>query len=191
MFAYLLIQQPHRTGLDSQSAFSIVQFLRKLANVGQAILVTIHQPSASLFYEFDTLLLLAAGGKTVYNGPIGFQAADFRTYFAREGAPCPESDNPAEHMIDVVSGPLSVERDWYQVWLNSPENSTFMQQLDDIEQDARSKPIAYQDDGQEFAAPLWEQCKIVLRRNQLSLYRDTDYMNNKFILHIVSALFNG
>lgn len=168
-----------------------MKFLRKLADVGQAILVTIHQPSASLFYEFDTLLLLAAGGKTVYNGPIGFQAADIRAYFAREGAPCPESDNPAEHMIDVVSGPLSLERDWNQVWLNSPENATFLQQLNDIEQDARSKPVAYHDDGQEFAMPLWQQCKIVLRRNSLSLYRDTDYVNNKLILHIVSALFNG
>lgn len=94
-------------------------------------------------------------------------------------------------MIDVVSGPLSVERDWNQVWLNSPENATFMQQLNDIEQDAQSKPVAYHDDGQEFAMPLWQQCKIVLRRNRLSLYRDTDYVNNKFILHIVSALFNG
>jgi ABC-type multidrug transport system ATPase subunit len=77
-------------GLDSQSAFSIVRFLRKLADVGQAILVTIHQPSASLFYQFDTLLLLAKGGKTVYNGEIGKEAGTIKAYFAREGAPCPE-----------------------------------------------------------------------------------------------------
>jgi ATP-binding cassette subfamily G (WHITE) protein 2 (SNQ2) len=182
---------PYLIGLDSQSAFSIVKFLRKLADVGQAVLVTIHQPSASLFYEFDTLLLLAAGGKTVYNGPIGYQAADIRAYFAREGASCPDEANPAEHMIDVVSGPLAKERDWNQVWLQSPENAVFMKQLNDIEQDAQSKPVAYQDDGQEFATPLWEQCKIVLGRNSMSLYRDTDYVNNKLILHIFSALFNG
>lgn len=35
-----------------------MRFLRKLADSGQAILVTIHQPSASLFAQFDTLLLL-------------------------------------------------------------------------------------------------------------------------------------
>lgn len=56
------------SGLDGQAAFSTVQFLRKLADVGQAVLVTIHQPSAQLFAEFDTLLLLAKGGKTVYFG---------------------------------------------------------------------------------------------------------------------------
>lgn len=46
------------SGLDGQAAFNIVRFLRKLADVGQAVLVTIHQPSASLFAQFDTLLLL-------------------------------------------------------------------------------------------------------------------------------------
>jgi ABC-type multidrug transport system ATPase subunit len=53
------------SGLDGQAAFGIVRFLRKLADAGQAILVTIHQPSASLFAQFDVLLLLAKGGKTV------------------------------------------------------------------------------------------------------------------------------
>jgi ABC-type multidrug transport system ATPase subunit len=47
------------SGLDAQSAYNTVRFLRKLADIGQAILVTIHQPSAQLFAEFDTLLLLA------------------------------------------------------------------------------------------------------------------------------------
>lgn len=34
------------SGLDSGAAFNIVRFLRKLADAGQAILCTIHQPSA-------------------------------------------------------------------------------------------------------------------------------------------------
>lgn len=58
------------SGLDGQAAFNIVRFLRKLADVGQAVLVTIHQPSASLFAQFDTLLLLARGGKTVVFLPV-------------------------------------------------------------------------------------------------------------------------
>lgn len=33
------------SGLDGQAAFNTVRFLRKLADVGQAVLVTIHQPS--------------------------------------------------------------------------------------------------------------------------------------------------
>lgn len=52
------------SGLDGQAAYNIIRFLKKLATAGQAILVTIHQPSAQMFYEFDTLLLLTRGGRT-------------------------------------------------------------------------------------------------------------------------------
>lgn len=58
------------SGLDFQSSWTICQFLRKLADSGQAVLATIHQPSAQLFQTFDLLLLLAAGGKTAYIGDI-------------------------------------------------------------------------------------------------------------------------
>ena len=53
----LFLDEP-TSGLDSQSAWSIIKILRSLANSGQAILCTIHQPSATLFEEFDRLLLL-------------------------------------------------------------------------------------------------------------------------------------
>ena len=61
----LFLDEP-TSGLDGQSSFLIVSFLRKLAAAGQAILCTIHQPSASLFAQFDQLLLLKAGGNMVY-----------------------------------------------------------------------------------------------------------------------------
>lgn len=68
------------SGLDGQAAFNIVRFLKKLAAAGQAILVTIPQPSAQLFDEFNTLLLLARGGETVYFGDIGDHAATVKEY---------------------------------------------------------------------------------------------------------------
>jgi ABC-type multidrug transport system ATPase subunit len=179
------------SGLDGQAAFNTVRFLKKLAAVGQAVLVTIHQPSASLFAQFDTLLLLAKGGKTVYFGDIGDNAATVKGYFGRYGAPCPPSANPAEHMIDVVSGSLSQGRDWNQVWLASPEHEKIVQELDYIISDAAAKEPGTVDDGHEFATPLWEQIKLVTRRDNVSLYRNTQYINNKFMLHIGTALFNG
>ena len=63
--ALLLFLDEPTSGLDSQTAWSICALLRKLANNGQAILCTIHQPSAILFQTFDRLLFLAKGGKTV------------------------------------------------------------------------------------------------------------------------------
>lgn len=179
------------SGLDGQSAYNTVRFLRKLADVGQAVLVTIHQPSAQLFAEFDTLLLLAKGGKTVYFGDIGDNGQTVKDYFNRYGAPCPPNTNPAEHMIDVVSGHLSQGRDWNQIWLASPENSAAVKELDEIISTAASKPPGTFDDGREFATTIWEQTKLVTTRMSTALFRNTDYINNKFALHIGSALFNG
>ncbi|KAJ9399507.1 hypothetical protein DTO282F9_3619 [Paecilomyces variotii] len=179
------------SGLDGQAAYNTVRFLRKLADVGQAVLVTIHQPSAQLFAQFDTLLLLARGGKTVYFGDIGDNAQTIREYFARYGAPCPPESNPAEHMIDVVSGVLSQGKDWNKVWLESPEHDYTVKELDRMISEAAAKPVETQDDGHEFAMPLWEQTKIVTQRMSTALWRNTDYVNNKFALHIALALFNG
>ncbi|KAF4344400.1 ATPase [Fusarium beomiforme] len=179
------------SGLDGQSAYNTVRFLRKLASHGQAILVTIHQPSAQLFSQFDTLLLLSKGGKTVYFGDIGEHGKTVTGYFGRYGAPCPEHVNPAEHMIDVVSGHLSQGKDWNQVWLSSPEHAAVERELDHIVSEAASKPPATTDDGHEFATSLVEQIKLVTQRMNVSLYRNVNYVNNKFALHIILALFNG
>ncbi|EFQ32652.1 ABC-2 type transporter [Colletotrichum graminicola M1.001] len=179
------------SGLDGQSAFNTVRFLRKLADAGQAVLVTIHQPSAQLFFQFDTLLLLAKGGKTVYFGDIGDNAKTVRNYFGRYGAPCPEKANPAEHMIDVVSGHLSRGNDWHEIWLSSPEHDAVVKELDHMIEEAASRPPGTTEDGHEFALSLWDQVKIVSHRMNISLYRNVDYINNKFALHVISALFNG
>jgi ABC-type multidrug transport system ATPase subunit len=56
------------SGLDSQTSWAISQLIKKLTNSGQAVLCTIHQPSAILFDQFDRLLLIAPGGKTAYFG---------------------------------------------------------------------------------------------------------------------------
>ncbi|EGY21389.1 brefeldin A resistance protein [Verticillium dahliae VdLs.17] len=179
------------SGLDGQSAYSTVRFLRKLADVGQAVLVTIHQPSAQLFAEFDTLLLLAKGGKTVYFGDIGDNGSTLKDYFGRHGAPCPKEVNPAEHMIDVVSGHLSQGRDWNEVWLSSPEHTAVVDELDRMNAEAAAKPPGTTEEVHEFALPLWEQTKIVTHRMNVAMYRNVDYINNKLALHIGGALFNG
>lgn len=90
------------SGLDGQSAWNLVRFLRKLAASGQAILCTIHQPSSLLFESFDRLLLLESGGETVYFGDIGPDSRVLREYFSRYGAHCPPNVNPAEVSEECV-----------------------------------------------------------------------------------------
>ncbi|KAF5005412.1 hypothetical protein FDECE_8133 [Fusarium decemcellulare] len=181
------------SGLDGQAAYNTIRFLRKLAAAGQAILVTIHQPSAQLFAQFDTLLLLAQGGKTVYFGDIGDNASTVKSYFGRYGAPCPPEANAAEHMIDVVSGngAPSHKQDWNKIWLESPEHEHLTKELDHMVEDALSRPSGVNDDGNEFAASMWTQIKLVSHRMNISLYRNTEYVDNKMAMHISLALLNG
>jgi energy-coupling factor transporter ATP-binding protein EcfA2 len=179
------------SGLDGQAAFNTVTFIRKLAAAGQAILVTIHQPSAQLFAQFDKLLLLAKGGKTVYFGDIGDNAATTKNYLSRNGAACPPGANPAEHMIEVVTGAAGKEKDWNQIWLESAEHARLSSEIDMMVSHAASIPTTVNDDTNEFAASMWTQTKLVTQRMNISLYRNTEYVMNKVAMHVLLALLNG
>lgn len=180
------------SGLDGQAAFNTVRFLRKLSAAGQAVLVTIHQPSAQLFAEFDKLLLLTTGGRPVYFGDIGDNAATIKDYLARNGAPCPSESNPAEHMIEVVTGGGAGKgKDWSQIWQQSPENETLTKDIDMMVADAASRPSLVNDDASEFAASMWKQTKLVTQRMNVSLFRNTEYVTNKLAMHILLGLLNG
>jgi hypothetical protein len=45
---------------------------------GREFTCTIHQPNAILFQQFDRLLFMAKGGKTVYFGDVGSLRAIFK-----------------------------------------------------------------------------------------------------------------
>lgn len=62
----LFLDEP-TTGLDSASAFFVVQALRSIAHRGRTIITSIHQPSSEVFSLFDDLLLLSSG-ETIYFG---------------------------------------------------------------------------------------------------------------------------
>ena len=109
------------------------KLIRKLADNGQAILCTIHQPSAILLAEFDRLLFLQRGGQTVYFGDLGKNFTTLINYFEKYGAPkCPPEANPAEWMLEVIgAAPGSkANQDYYDVWLKSSEFQEMNLELD-------------------------------------------------------------
>lgn len=62
----LFLDEP-TTGLDSASAFFVIQTLKNIACDGRTVISSIHQPSSEVFAMFDDLFLLS-GGETVYFG---------------------------------------------------------------------------------------------------------------------------
>ncbi|RKP27214.1 ABC-2 type transporter-domain-containing protein [Syncephalis pseudoplumigaleata] len=199
----LFLDEP-TSGLDAQASFTIVSLIRRLANTGQAIVCTIHQPSAILFEHFDKLLLLARGGKTVYFGDIGKDSHTLVSYFERNGASrCPPTANPAEYILDVVGAGVSatVATDWPTVWLESPEARAMQEACDrytaackraDAEEEAeharhgrrRKSPPAYYTSN-------WVQCRIVTERMLFNYWRMPDYNFGRMIYQVIIALILG
>lgn len=190
----LFLDEP-TSGLDSQTAWSICKLMRKLANHGQAILCTIHQPSAILLKEFDRLLFLQKGGRTVYFGDLGENCSQLINYFEKYGAhPCPKEANPAEWMLEVVGAAPGSRalQDYFEVWQNSTEYQDVQNELDRMQTELVNIP---RDDSPEahltYAAPLWKQFLIVTQRTLQQDWRTPSYIYSKLFLVASSSLFNG
>ncbi|KAG5984504.1 hypothetical protein E4U55_004497 [Claviceps digitariae] len=192
----LFLDEP-TSGLDSQSSWAICAFLRKLADSGQAILCTIHQPSAILFQAFDRLLFLAKGGKTVYFGDIGANSHTLLDYFERNGArKCDEEENPAEYMLDIVNrGQNDKNEDWYQVWNGSPERAAVMEEMEAIHREKQDEAPAVDDSSSRkhstYAMPMSTQIQVVTHRIFQQYWRMPSYIFAKLALGIFAGLFIG
>ncbi|KAG2506898.1 hypothetical protein BBO99_00009231 [Phytophthora kernoviae] len=97
------------SGLDARSAKLIMDGVRKVANSGRTIICTIHQPSAEVFYLFDSLLLLKRGGQTVFFGDLGQGCRNLIDYFENIPgvAPLPVGYNPATWMLECIGAGVS------------------------------------------------------------------------------------
>ncbi|PWN34157.1 putative ATP-binding multidrug cassette transport protein [Meira miltonrushii] len=188
----LFLDEP-TSGLDGQSAFTICRLLRKLANNGQTILCTIHQPSALLFETFDRLLLLERGGKTVYFGPVGKDGKHIIDYFAQRGAQCPPGINMAEYMLDAIgagSQPRVGDRDWADWYLDSDLYKENLQTIAHLNEQGVKKPVA-EGRKSQYAAPWSYQFTVTLKRTLLSTWRQPSYQYTRLVQHFVFALLTG
>ncbi|KAF8899244.1 ABC-transporter [Infundibulicybe gibba] len=165
----LFLDEP-TSGLDAQSAWNLVRFLRKLADQGQAILCTIHQPSSLLFESFDRLLLLETGGETVYFGDIGQDSNIVRQYFARHGAHCPPNVNPAEYMLEAIGAQVQDE-------------------INAIKSNALAHPPTNKQGMSTYATSFLYQLRVVVKRNNVALWRSPDYIFTRVFLCSFVSLF--
>jgi ABC-type multidrug transport system ATPase subunit len=95
----LCLDEP-TSGLDASSAKSLVSALRKLSRSGLTVAAVIHQPRYEIFEMFDDVLILGKGGQTVFQGPV----EECVPYFQSLGYEAPAQGNPADFVIDAVSG---------------------------------------------------------------------------------------
>ncbi|KAK4133588.1 hypothetical protein BT67DRAFT_54561 [Trichocladium antarcticum] len=197
----LFLDEP-TSGLDAQSAFSIVRFLRKLCAAGQSIICTIHQPSSDLIQQFDRILALNPGGRTIYFGPVGPSGSAVVQYFADRGVHCPPGRNVAEFLLETaIKGGRRADGsriDWPDEWRASPENKEVLAEIQRLKAERIAKTAA--DAGaadavpaaqHEFAAPVTQQTLLLTRRMFVRQWRDPSYLYGRLFTAVVVGIFNG
>ena len=65
----LLILDEPTSGLSWTDAADVISTLRRLANDGRTIVLTIHQPDFQEYEKFDSVAILGKGGKLLFFGP--------------------------------------------------------------------------------------------------------------------------
>ncbi|XP_057699323.1 broad substrate specificity ATP-binding cassette transporter ABCG2d [Corythoichthys intestinalis] len=202
----LFLDEP-TTGLDASTANSVLLLLRRMANQGRTIIMSIHQPRYSIYRLFDSLTLLV-GGKMVYHGPAP-KALD---YFANIGYSCEPHNNPADFFLDVINGDFavtslskvnlsqdfeemsssrpSIEERLVSEYKSSSYYSDTLAQLDRIAQDKRhsaspvSRTVTYN-------SSFGQQLRWVLRRTFQNLMLNPQTSMAQVVVHIFLALIVG
>eukprot|EP00042_Codosiga_hollandica_P052962 m.680998 g.680998 ORF g.680998 m.680998 type:complete len:575 (+) comp58597_c2_seq18:500-2224(+) len=95
---YVLFLDEPTTGLDSYNSQMVMEQVQKLARKsGKIVVCSIHQPRATIFQLFDRVMLMSRGQVTYFGPTPGALDA-----FAKVGFACPELENPADFVIDVI-----------------------------------------------------------------------------------------
>lgn len=195
----LFLDEP-TSGLDSTTAVTILELLATVARENHTtIILTIHQPEQQLFNSFGLLLLLARGGKTIYNG----NASGIEPYLALRGYTCPPNINIADYMLDLVSRVPDEEDASYELRVNSLVSWWSLLQV----KEAMPPTIAAMNaTSTDLVAnhietkayfrkqlPMRTTIPVVLRRQAVNLLRSNDVifsrMGQTILLGIVHALY--
>ena len=188
----LFLDEPS-SGLDGQSAVSIIRLLRKLADAGQAIVCTIHQPAAELMEYFNTLILLVKGGKMAYHGPLGSHCSTALEYFGKCGRACGGRENPAEYFLDVIgAGSRSAAtNDWAKIWLESDTRAKRAPILEEMASPTADRGLSMAKYDRTYAVSFFAQLDVILRRTWLYYWREPDYASAKLWMNVGNSLLNS
>ncbi|TMW65969.1 hypothetical protein Poli38472_003734 [Pythium oligandrum] len=182
------------SGLDARSAKVIMDGVRKVADSGRTIVCTIHQPSAEVFYLFDSLLLLKKGGETVFYGDLGSDCRNLIDYFESISGlkPLPSNYNPATWMLECigagVSNEVAVDVDFVEHFKASEHRRILDERLD---KDGVTRPadgVAELKFANKRAASGATQFRFLLRRSFALYWRSASYNLTRFGIALCLAV---
>lgn len=98
----LYLDEP-TSGLDSFTSEEVMDAVARLARDGITVCATIHSPTPTIFATFDRLMLLA-GGRTVYFGPLGEAMRNYFTQHQLDEGVTYHVGRDAEWVVQMVTG---------------------------------------------------------------------------------------
>jgi ABC-type multidrug transport system ATPase subunit len=121
----LVLDEP-TSGLSSTDALSVIELLRKLADAGKTILVTIHQPSLDAFQKFDAVAVIARDASTGQIGRLAWYGRAWPDAVAFFEPPVPGT--PPATTVDGLLRGLATRpvNDWVRQWQQSVAKSIWV-----------------------------------------------------------------
>ncbi|XP_051114163.1 ABC transporter G family member 6-like [Andrographis paniculata] len=193
----LFLDEP-TSGLDSTSAYMVVKVLRRIAQTGSIVVMSIHQPSYRILTQLDRLLILS-GGRTVFNHSPHL----LPQFFADFGRPIPSDDDTTEFAMDLIrdlestSGGTQSLVDFNRTWLQpeqirnpSPKLSLKSaitasisagklvsgSHMSIINDDSNLSSSSSSSSVQKYANPIWREILVLWKRTTLNSRRTPEQL---------------
>ncbi|KAJ5692996.1 hypothetical protein N7462_002419 [Penicillium macrosclerotiorum] len=181
------------TGLDATSAFQIIRTLKRLAQDGRTVIVSIHAPRSEIWRLFDNVILLARGS-VMYSGPT----SKTLPYFERYGHVLPPFVNPAEFLIDLAAIDNRTEQleaashirvdHLRQTWRSQPSPKI---KADEGEKKEAASTLECVDPGAMKKVSFQRQFHVLTSRTFRTTLRDPMGMAGSLLEAIGMAVING
>lgn len=184
------------TGLDAFQAEKVMETLRQLAEDGHTVICSIHQPRGSVYSKFDDIVLLSEG-EVVYMGPAKEEPLK---YFASLGYQCPDHENPAEFLADLISTDYS----------SAESVQSSQKRIENLIDEFANKVLitefnspVTQSEGSEFSTKLaqkstrkqrrgwWRQFRLLFKRAWMQAFRDGPTNKVRARMSVASAIIFG
>lgn len=168
-FPGLLFLDEPTTGLDSTTAQNLIETLKGIAlKTDMTIILTIHQPRASILNLFTRIIFMSQG-QLIFAGTMAACLKHFKQVL---GVECPEHENPADFVMDLLTVKDEDSRNRIRVlhesWteIENSEPSTF-QSVTEIERSRTRKEHRLTWPNNRF-----EEFGLLLKRNFILTFRN-------------------
>jgi hypothetical protein len=94
-------------------------------------------------------------------------------------------------MLDAIGAGLAPrvgDRDWADVWHDSPEFKETIEEIERIKATGLKKPAEEKSSVTRYSTPFLFQMKTVAERSFLALWRSPNYIYTRLFIHVVISL---